>query len=158
MTAAKRAATFRLDDEIVDALQQVKDQHGIPLTEQVNRALELWLETMGVAVSRAQGGKTMRLIERISGTGRILDDKGQHAADGKYDLSIWQEVHHVKTFGGSSSVDGLRDTKGTITTPGIAKLVGKNLTIELQDGRVFPFFFSDSAGTIAARGAISNKQ
>ena len=90
MTAAKRATTFRLDDELVDALQDVKERHGIPLTEQVTRALELWLETMGVSVRREAGRRSMRLVERVKGSGRILDEQGKELGRGNYDLSVWQ--------------------------------------------------------------------
>jgi antitoxin component of RelBE/YafQ-DinJ toxin-antitoxin module len=44
----KTASTFRIDDELLDALQKVKDRDGIPLSEQVRRALKMWLESKGV--------------------------------------------------------------------------------------------------------------
>lgn len=48
---ALRAATFRLDEELLDALQVVKERDGIPATEQVRRALRAWLEARGVVLS-----------------------------------------------------------------------------------------------------------
>ena len=99
----------------------------------------------------------MKLIDRHNGKGRILDEKGKLIGQGTYDLSVWQEVHHVKTFGGSSSVDGLSEIKGSIGGASKAN-VGTNLVLEFEDGRTFPFFFSDSSGTIAARGPISAKK
>lgn len=156
MTAAKRAATFRLDDELVDGLQQIKDSHGIPLTEQVTRALEMWLETMGVSVRRPAGGKSMKLVERLRGVGRVLNEKGSDLGPASYDLSIWQEVHQVRTFGGTNTVDGLREIQGTVTGKA-ASLVGEGLVLRLEDERTLPFFFTASSGAIAARGQLSEK-
>jgi len=52
----KTASTFRIDDELLEGLQQVKDRDGIPLSEQVRRALKLWLESKGVKL-KAQSKK-----------------------------------------------------------------------------------------------------
>jgi hypothetical protein len=50
----KTASTFRIDDELLAALQQVKERDGIPLSEQVRRALKMWLESKGVVDNRAE--------------------------------------------------------------------------------------------------------
>jgi len=42
------ASTFRLEDDIVDGLRQIKERDGIPVSEQVRRALKAWLESRGV--------------------------------------------------------------------------------------------------------------
>ena len=47
MTALK-PANFRLEAELLEALQTVKARDGIPITEQVRRAIVLWLEQRGV--------------------------------------------------------------------------------------------------------------
>jgi Ribbon-helix-helix protein, copG family len=47
----KRAATFRLEDELVEALQILKDRDGIPVTEQIRRAVKMWLESKGIEPS-----------------------------------------------------------------------------------------------------------
>jgi hypothetical protein len=44
----KTAATFRLEDELLEALQLVKERDGIPVTEQVRRAVRMWLDSKGV--------------------------------------------------------------------------------------------------------------
>lgn len=46
--APRRAATFRLDDALLDALHAVKARDGIPVNEQVRRAVLMWLESKGV--------------------------------------------------------------------------------------------------------------
>jgi hypothetical protein len=40
----RKLANFRLDDDLLEGLQTVKDRDGIPLTEQVRRAIRRWLE------------------------------------------------------------------------------------------------------------------
>ena len=46
----KTASTFRIDDELLEALRTVKDRDGIPITEQVRRALLMWIESKDVEV------------------------------------------------------------------------------------------------------------
>jgi hypothetical protein len=48
-----KPATFRLETEILDALQRVKEADGIPVSEQVRRALLAWLELRNVTVKKA---------------------------------------------------------------------------------------------------------
>jgi hypothetical protein len=49
MTPSTRKQTnLRLDDDILDGLQQVKERDGMPISEQVRRALRAWLETKGI--------------------------------------------------------------------------------------------------------------
>lgn len=40
--------TFRLDDDIRDAMAALKERDGVPFNEQANRALRMWLEQKGV--------------------------------------------------------------------------------------------------------------
>ena len=49
-------STFRLDEDIVLALRDIKDREGIPATEQVRRALRAWIKFMTVR-SRAYSEK-----------------------------------------------------------------------------------------------------
>lgn len=42
-----RAATFRLDDDVLEALGRIKERDGIPVSEQVRRALAAWIELKG---------------------------------------------------------------------------------------------------------------
>lgn len=52
--STKKQTAFRIDPDILDGLQVVKERDGIPLSEQVRRALRTWLESRGVT------GKTER--------------------------------------------------------------------------------------------------
>jgi hypothetical protein len=49
-----KPATFRLETEILDALQRVKEADGIPVSEQVRRALLAWLDVRKVTVKKAE--------------------------------------------------------------------------------------------------------
>lgn len=44
----KKQTAFRIEPEILDGLQRVKDLDGIPISEQVRRALREWLNRRGV--------------------------------------------------------------------------------------------------------------
>lgn len=44
----KRQTAFRIEPEILEGLQAVKDRDGIPISEQVRRALREWLKRSGV--------------------------------------------------------------------------------------------------------------
>jgi predicted DNA-binding protein len=44
----KRLAAFRLDQELIDGLQAIKDRTGVPIAEQVRRAILVWLKDQGV--------------------------------------------------------------------------------------------------------------
>jgi Ribbon-helix-helix protein, copG family len=44
----KKVTTIRLDESVVDGLQLVKDRDGVPISEQVRRALNAWLKSKGV--------------------------------------------------------------------------------------------------------------
>ena len=46
----KTASTFRIDDELLDALREVKERDGVPQSEQIRRAILMWLESKGVSV------------------------------------------------------------------------------------------------------------
>jgi predicted DNA-binding protein len=43
-------STFRLPPELLEALQAIKERDGIPLSEQVRRAIAMWLESKGMRV------------------------------------------------------------------------------------------------------------
>jgi len=56
----KTASTFRIEDDILDGLRTVKDRDGMPLSEQVRRALLMWLQSKDVKVKaerRRAGGR-----------------------------------------------------------------------------------------------------
>jgi predicted DNA-binding protein len=57
MTQRKRLAAFRLDPELIDGLQALKDKTGAPIAEQVRRAIVAWLNANGVT-AKAEGKRS----------------------------------------------------------------------------------------------------
>lgn len=52
MTPTRRVTTFRIDDDLLRAMQLLQQRDGIPLSEQIRRALRPWLESKGVLKSK----------------------------------------------------------------------------------------------------------
>lgn len=50
----KTASTFRIDDELLSALRTVKERDGVPISEQVRRALVSWVQSRGVKVTQSE--------------------------------------------------------------------------------------------------------
>lgn len=49
MTPQKdRVLTVRVDTDLSDAMEVLREKHGTPISEQVRRALRSWLEEQGV--------------------------------------------------------------------------------------------------------------
>jgi hypothetical protein len=46
----KTASTFRIEDELMTALREIKERDGVPISEQVRRALVMWIESKDVKV------------------------------------------------------------------------------------------------------------
>jgi hypothetical protein len=46
-----RPANFRIDEEILDALRRIKERDGVPVSEQLRRALLGWIQSRGERVS-----------------------------------------------------------------------------------------------------------
>jgi hypothetical protein len=42
-------ATFRIDDDLLKGLRAVRERDGVPVSEQVRRALQMWLDSRGIA-------------------------------------------------------------------------------------------------------------
>lgn len=45
-----KPTTFRMETEIMAALAEIRDRDGVAVSEQVRRALRLWIDSKGVAV------------------------------------------------------------------------------------------------------------
>ena len=48
----RRLINFRIDPEQLAALQAIKQRDGIPLSEQVRRAIQRWIEGRGIKADR----------------------------------------------------------------------------------------------------------
>ena len=60
MTPRDRVITFRPDLEDIDAMRALKERDGIPLSEQLRRALKMWLDGKGVKKAPRQRADTRR--------------------------------------------------------------------------------------------------
>jgi hypothetical protein len=56
----KKQTAFRIEPEILDGLQLLKERDGIPISEQVRRALREWLDRRGVKLKTAPRRATTR--------------------------------------------------------------------------------------------------
>jgi hypothetical protein len=45
-----RSTNFRLESELLEGLQAVRDRDGISVSEQVRRAIAVWLKQKGVTI------------------------------------------------------------------------------------------------------------
>jgi len=93
-------------------------------------------------------------VERMDGTGMIVNANGSMVGRRRYHLVVYQEM--LDGGPGHPKLPGLRDIRGRITVEGVegVSLQGADLTLQLEDGRSLPFFITDTAGTISARGAL----
>jgi hypothetical protein len=55
-----KQTAFRIDAEILDGLRAIKDRDGVPISEQVRRALTVWLESKGVAKAERKRAATRK--------------------------------------------------------------------------------------------------
>ena len=53
MTPYRPTFTFRLDEELRAGLEEIWRRDGVPVSEQVRRAIQEWLEKKGVKVKAA---------------------------------------------------------------------------------------------------------
>jgi hypothetical protein len=44
----RKVTTFRIDEDLIDGLQEVWERDGVAVSEQVRRAIRMWLEQKGV--------------------------------------------------------------------------------------------------------------
>ena len=49
----RKLHTFRIDEELLNAMQEIWERDGIQVSEQIRRAIRAWLQTRGVAPPRA---------------------------------------------------------------------------------------------------------
>ena len=53
----RRVTTFRLDNELFNVLQAVWAHDGVPPSEQVRRAIRMWLDSKGVKKSAKRSAR-----------------------------------------------------------------------------------------------------
>jgi hypothetical protein len=92
-------------------------------------------------------------VETLTGHGPISKSDGSEIGVRRYRLSVWQDM---VSDGQGGSIPGMFSVEGHIDAQGFEgfSLLSESLTLKLEDGRSLPFFFSNSDGQIAARGAL----
>jgi hypothetical protein len=50
----KESTALRLDQALLDAMRDVKDREGIPVTTQIEMAVREWLKKRGIVVAKAE--------------------------------------------------------------------------------------------------------
>ena len=64
MAAGRRATGFRLDAELLEGLRLVYERDGILPSEQVRRAVRVWLTRKKVLASRTERGESAQQNQR----------------------------------------------------------------------------------------------
>jgi len=69
--STKKQTGFRIEPEILDGLKAVKERDGVPISEQVRRALTAWLIDRGVTkTDRARPGDRTNASKNFAKKGR----------------------------------------------------------------------------------------
>jgi len=56
-----RQTNFRIDEAMLEALTAIKERDGIPVSEQVRRALQTWIDAKGISkTARKRAGTRKR--------------------------------------------------------------------------------------------------
>ncbi len=94
--------------------------------------------------------------ETLTGTGRVCDNQGEIALVG-YRVEVFQEKIECRTGSGVTTVDGLKDIRGTIDagSTSIYSLMDRTLTLVFEDGRRMDFIVAN-ANIAANTGTIAN--
>lgn len=53
----RRITTFRIDEELLTGLREMQERDGVPVPEQVRRAIRTWLDEKGITVKKASARK-----------------------------------------------------------------------------------------------------
>jgi metal-responsive CopG/Arc/MetJ family transcriptional regulator len=48
----RRVTTFRIDEDLLQGLQEIWERDGVQVSEQVRRAIRMWLESKGLKTGR----------------------------------------------------------------------------------------------------------
>jgi antitoxin component of RelBE/YafQ-DinJ toxin-antitoxin module len=59
-----RPVNFRLEEEILAQLQAIKERDGVPVSEQVRRALQAWIAEKGVTKQKSERPRAVKARKR----------------------------------------------------------------------------------------------
>ena len=60
MAPVGRVVTFRVEDDVLESMEALKERDGIPFSEQIRRALRVWLASKGVLKAERQRAATRK--------------------------------------------------------------------------------------------------
>lgn len=60
MTPIERVTTFRIPDDLFEAMRALKERDGMPFSEQIRRALRPWLEAKDVLKAERKRAATRK--------------------------------------------------------------------------------------------------
>jgi hypothetical protein len=59
----RRVTTFRVDEELLDAMRRLQERDGILPSEQIRRALRPWLEAKGILKAERTEAAPRRVVK-----------------------------------------------------------------------------------------------
>ena len=62
MTPVRRTITFRIDDDLIEGLQEVWRRDGVAVSEQIRRAIREWLDSKGVSLKSERKRATRKRL------------------------------------------------------------------------------------------------
>lgn len=96
-----------------------------------------------------------RLLERLDGHGQVISrSDGEILGRAGYHLQVWQKYIVARTLAGTDYLPGLKSVEGRIEGIRDPFIVGRELKLQLEDGRCFDFFVTDATGRIAPQGGL----
>ena len=60
MTPRDRVVTFRPDEDLMEGMEAMQERYGTPFSEQIRRALRVWLQDQGVMKSERPRAATRK--------------------------------------------------------------------------------------------------
>jgi Arc/MetJ-type ribon-helix-helix transcriptional regulator len=60
MMTRRTSRTYRLDPDLVRGLEDLKERDGVPTSEQVRRAVRMWLDSKGIKADRPRAATRKR--------------------------------------------------------------------------------------------------
>jgi len=62
MSPRERVMTFRPDNDTLEAMKSLRERDGVPFSEQIRRALRMWLESKGIRAQERKRPATRKKV------------------------------------------------------------------------------------------------
>ncbi|MCU0239481.1 MAG: hypothetical protein MUC29_08570 [Pyrinomonadaceae bacterium] len=94
----------------------------------------------------------MKLVDELTGVGEVFENDSL-LGNVNYHINIFQEMIKTQTFGNNENEEeGLKEVVGKFSSDNLWHLLGKNLTLVLEDGRKIRFFMKNNHGEVQFSG------